>query len=104
MTQEKHDRMEDLSKCIPVPDDTQAFMCARCGAVSLDVDRLCQPLGKGCRRDWCGTPSLKPPESCQNFPNNLRYICGKCRKVAVNPELLCDPQPYPEPEQKEGAS
>lgn len=87
----------DLSRCIPVSDDTPAFVCARCGAVSLDIDRLCQPLGKGCRADWCGSPSLRPPQACQQHPDALRYIyiCGKCRKIAVNPELLCDPQPWP---------
>lgn len=85
----------DLKKCIPVSDDTKAFICGRCGAVSLDVDSVCQPLGQGCRRDWCGSPSVTPPENCENFPKNLRYICGKCQQIAVNPELLCDPQPYP---------
>ena len=84
----------DLSRCIPVSDETHAFICARCGAVSLDIDKLCQPLGKGCRRDWCGSASLKPPVNCANNPDHLRYICGDCGKIAVNPELLCKPQEY----------
>jgi len=86
--------MTDLNKCIHVSDDTPAFICAVCGAISLDSDSLCNPLGRGFRKDWCGTKSLKPPVKCQHYPDHLKYFCKKCGLIAVNPELLCEPELY----------
>ncbi len=80
------------TKHFPLPQDTQAFMCANCGAVSLFASNLCKPQGRGTRADWCGIKHQGSPEFCHNRVNNLRYQCKKCGQVAVSPELLCEPE------------
>lgn len=82
---------ERLKKHVPVPEDTPAFFCANCGAVSLSPDGICKVQGKGKKADWCGTKDAGTPQFCHNKKNNLRYRCGNCGKVSVNSELLCEP-------------
>jgi predicted RNA-binding Zn-ribbon protein involved in translation (DUF1610 family) len=83
---------------VPLPKETKAFICANCGAVSLDPNGICEVQGQGTRADWCGSKSPVPPSFCHNRKNNLRFACNNCGQVAVNPELLCDPERMPEPE------
>jgi predicted RNA-binding Zn-ribbon protein involved in translation (DUF1610 family) len=89
MSSEKH---------IVLPKDTKAFICANCGAVSLDPNAICEVQGIGTKLDWCGTKSLTPPKSCRNKKNNDRYNCTKCGKVSINPGLLCEPEKMPMPD------
>ncbi|MBC8413847.1 MAG: hypothetical protein ISR96_06770 [Nitrospira sp.] len=84
-------------KHIPLPKDTPAFICANCGAVALDSNNICRVQGKGRKYDWCGSKSLMPPSFCHNKKNNDRYQCKKCGQVAINPELLCEPEKMPMP-------
>jgi len=77
---------------VPVPKDTQAFICANCGAVALDANSLCAVQGLGKKIDWCGTKGIKPPEYCHKKVHNDRWQCRNCGQIAVNPELLCDPE------------
>lgn len=83
---------DPVQKHVPVPKNTPAFICANCGAVSLDRNGICKVQGKGTKADWCGTPTTAPPRKCVNHVNNLRFTCGNCGKVGVNPELLCNPE------------
>jgi len=83
---------------IPLPKNTPAFICANCGAVSLDAHGICKPQGRGTKADWCGTASLAPPSFCHNRVNNTRYACAKCKQVSVNPGLLCEPDQIPMPD------
>ena len=76
---------------VPLPSTTRAFVCALCGAVSLDADGVCKVQGMATKADWCGTPSSIPPQQCHNHVHNRRYRCHKCGRVAVNPGLLCEP-------------
>lgn len=85
------------SKRIPLPLDTRAFICANCGAVSFDANGICKIQGQGMKSDWCGVKGVKPPSYCHNRKNNVRFQCKKCGQVAVNPELLCEPERLPEP-------
>jgi uncharacterized OB-fold protein len=79
-------------KYIPLPKGTKAFICANCGAVSLDPHGICKIQGQGTKADWCGTKSPRPPSFCHNQKNNLRFRCLKCGQTSVNPELLCEPE------------
>jgi predicted RNA-binding Zn-ribbon protein involved in translation (DUF1610 family) len=79
-------------KHMVLPKDTKAFICANCGAVSLDPNEICNVQGQGVKSDWCGTKSMNPPSFCRNRKNNNRYKCAKCGQVAVNPGLLCEPE------------
>jgi predicted RNA-binding Zn-ribbon protein involved in translation (DUF1610 family) len=79
-------------KHVPVPKETTAYICANCGAVSLDANNVCNVQGKGRKADWCGTEGSKPPKSCHNKVNNDRWQCQNCGQIAVNPELLCNPE------------
>ncbi len=83
MTEKKH---------VPLPKETKAFICANCGAVALDANNICKLQGTGTKADWCGTESLKAPSFCQNKVHNDRWQCKKCGQVAVNPQLLCEPE------------
>ena len=76
---------------IPLPKNTMAFICANCGAVSLDYNGICKPQGRGKKADWCGIQQLGP-RFCHNKVNILRYACRNCSQVSINPELLCDPE------------
>ena len=87
---------EDMRKHIPLPKDTQAFICSICGAVSLSSEDVCKIQGQGTKADWCGTESVPPSLFCQNAVDKSRFKCGKCGQVAVNPELLCQPERMPE--------
>jgi predicted RNA-binding Zn-ribbon protein involved in translation (DUF1610 family) len=80
---------------VPLPASTRAFVCADCGAVSLDADGICRVQGMATRGDWCGTPSLAPAHHCRNHVHNVRYRCHKCGRAAVNPGLLCEPVKMP---------
>jgi ribosomal protein S27AE len=82
---------------VPLPPETHAWFCARCGAVSLDPERVCTVQGRGTRADWCGTRDAATPRACFNRVNNLRWVCARCGKVAVNAELLCEPRELPPP-------
>lgn len=82
----------DPKKHTPLPKETKAFYCANCGAVALDQNNLCKPMGMITKADWCGSKDLPPPKSCQNRVNNNRYSCKKCGKAAINPALLCEPE------------
>lgn len=78
-------------KHIPLPKTTKAFICANCGAVSLDSQGVCKVQGMGTKADWCGSKTHLKPQLCHNMRHNVRYSCENCGKVAVNPELLCEP-------------
>jgi len=80
---------------VPLPKSTPAFICANCGAVSLDQDGICNPQGRGKKMDWCGSKSGAAPTYCQNAKHTERYQCRNCGQVAVNPGLLCDPEKIP---------
>jgi predicted RNA-binding Zn-ribbon protein involved in translation (DUF1610 family) len=85
------------TKHVPLPKTTKAFICANCGAVSLDSKGVCKIQGMGTKADWCGTTVPRIPSFCHNRKNNLRFRCKKCGQVAVNPELLCEPEKMAEP-------
>ena len=90
--------MSDPKNHIPLPKHTPAFICADCGAVSLDPGSICNPQGKGTKADWCGSSSAGTPKFCQNSKNNTRFTCANCGQVAVNPGLLCQPEQMDTPE------
>jgi predicted RNA-binding Zn-ribbon protein involved in translation (DUF1610 family) len=94
-----HDRKERLQlsekKHVPLPKETPAFFCANCGAVSLDTSNICKVMGRGRKADWCGSKGVKPPSFCHNKRHNNRWQCQNCGTVAVNPELLCEPEKLP---------
>jgi len=79
-------------KHVPVPKETPAFFCAKCGAVALDANNICKVQGKGKKSDWCGTKGVKPPAFCHNKAHNERWQCQNCGQISVNPELLCEPE------------
>jgi len=79
-------------KHVPVPKDTKAFICANCGAVALDANKICKVQGAGKKSDWCGTKGAKPPKSCINKVHNKRWQCQNCGQISVNPMLLCEPK------------
>jgi predicted RNA-binding Zn-ribbon protein involved in translation (DUF1610 family) len=83
---------------ITLPSDTKAFICANCGAVSLDPNSICKIQGQGVKADWCGTKAIKEPAFCHNRKNTLRYHCTKCGKTAIHSGLLCEPELLPVPE------
>lgn len=90
--------MTHKEKHITLPKETKAFICANCGAVSLDHNKVCKIQGLGVRADWCGTKAIKEPSFCHNRKNTTRYHCTKCGKTAIQPGLLCDPEQLPIPE------
>ena len=77
---------------IPLPQDTKAFICEGCGAVSLDANNICKVQGKGKKSDWCGVKGSKPPKLCSTKEHTDRWQCQNCGQTAVNPILLCDPE------------
>ena len=79
-------------KHIPVPKNTKAFICANCGAVSLDANNICKVQGMGMKSDWCGVKGSKPPKSCHTKDHTERWQCRNCGQTAVNPLLLCEPE------------
>lgn len=76
---------------IPAPKDTKAFICADCGAVSLDANNICNVQGKGKKGDWCGVKGSPPPKTCHTKEHTDRWQCENCGQTAVNPTLLCEP-------------
>ncbi len=78
-------------KHLPLPKDTKAFICANCGAVSLDANKICKVMGRGQKHDWCGVKGTKPPAYCKNNKNTERWQCQNCGQISVNPALLCEP-------------
>jgi predicted RNA-binding Zn-ribbon protein involved in translation (DUF1610 family) len=82
---------------VPLPPDIHAFVCARCGAVALSPENVCEVQGRLKRGDWCGTESLEPASFCKSRVHNIRYKCQKCGRVAINPGLLCEPEQMPKP-------
>ena len=83
---------------VALPKETHAFICANCGAVALDPENLCDVQGRGRKADWCGTKATKPneycrkTEYCRNKVHNERWQCRNCGQIAINPELLCEPE------------
>lgn len=74
-----------------LPLNTKAFTCAKCGAVSLSSDGVCEVMGKVTKADWCGIEHTYPASKCKTEIHNMRYECVKCGQVSINPELLCEP-------------
>ncbi len=87
-----------IKQHVPLPKTTKAFICANCGAVSLDYNGICRPQGRGTKADWCGIKQVTP-QFCHNRVNNIRYRCCNCDQVSINPELLCDPEQMEIPEE-----
>ena len=85
-------------KHVPVPKNTRAFICAKCGAVALDPKNICEIMGEGRKADWCGIQGTKPPASCHNTAHIDRWQCINCGQTSVNPELLCEPKKLDLPE------
>lgn len=79
-------------KHIPVPKNTKAFICADCGAVSLDVNNICKVQGMVLKSDWCGVKGSKPPKTCLKKEHTERWQCRNCGQTSVNASLLCDPE------------
>jgi predicted RNA-binding Zn-ribbon protein involved in translation (DUF1610 family) len=79
-------------KHIPVPKDTKAYICANCGAVSLDANNICKVQGMGKKADWCGVKGSKPPKNCHTKEHTERWQCRNCGQTSVNPALLCEPE------------
>ena len=92
---------EKEKKHIPLPKDTQAFFCGNCGALSLDMQYICKPQGKQTKSDWCGIRDNAIPQFCHNRMHNVRFTCKTCGKVAVNSELLCEPEQMGKPKEAE---
>ncbi len=74
-----------------LPLNTKAFTCAKCGAVSLSSDGVCEVMGTATKGDWCGMEHTYPAHKCKTGKHHERYKCGKCGQVSINPELLCEP-------------
>ncbi|MBI4826245.1 MAG: hypothetical protein HY807_07465 [Nitrospirae bacterium] len=83
---------EEKKVHVPLPKETRAFVCANCGAVALDQNNICKVQGMVKKADWCGSAGVAPPSYCHNKVHTDRYQCKKCGKVAINSELLCEPQ------------
>ncbi len=83
---------DPIQNYTPLPKDTRAFICALCGAVSLDPNNICKVQGLGTKADWCGTSSHRLPLQCINRVHTNRWVCNNCRQVSMNPELLCEPE------------
>ncbi len=75
-----------------LPANTKAFTCAKCGAVSLSSDGVCEVMGTATKGEWCGIEHRYHPSKCKTGMNNERFKCGKCGQVSINPELLCEPE------------
>ena len=86
-----------IRKHVPLPQETPAWFCANCGAVSLDRSNICNPGGKIQKKDWCGSKDLPQAKPCINRVNNDRYQCGNCGKGSINAALLCEPEKMPVP-------
>ncbi len=78
-------------KHIPLPQDTPAYNCAECGAVSLNPHNICKLQGVGTKEDWCGSKGSMPPKYCKNRVNVDRHQCRNCGQTAINAQLLCEP-------------
>jgi predicted RNA-binding Zn-ribbon protein involved in translation (DUF1610 family) len=74
-----------------IPSDTKVFVCANCGALALSPHNICKVQGMISKADFCGSESLEMAGGCKNQVHNLRFKCKKCNRVAVNPEILCQP-------------
>jgi len=83
---------DEIKVHVPLHKKTPAFICAGCGAVSLDQDGVCTPQGRGIKMDWCGSQSGAAPSHCLKAKHTERYQCRNCGQVAVNSGLLCDPE------------
>ena len=70
---------------------TKAFICSRCGAVSLDREKLCEIQGMGSKADWCGIKHANTRMHCFSKQKHKRYRCKNCLQVALDPQLLCKP-------------
>lgn len=81
----------DIKDHKTIPPTTKVFKCANCGALSLSPHNICRIQGLITKGDFCGTASMEPPRKCVNQKNNTRYKCIKCSRVAMNPEILCEP-------------
>ena len=77
---------------VTIPHNTKVFVCANCGALSLSPSNICQVQGMISKADFCGSESFQTPSGCRNKVNNLRFKCNRCNRVAVNPEILCQPE------------
>jgi uncharacterized OB-fold protein len=88
---------DDFENHVPLPKDTPAFNCARCGVVSLNPRAICEIQGKVRKSDWCGSPSIKTEGTCKSLLNNIRYKCKKCGRISITPGLLCEPEKMPLP-------
>jgi predicted RNA-binding Zn-ribbon protein involved in translation (DUF1610 family) len=82
----------NIRKHVPLPKETPAFFCGNCGAVSLNSNNICNPMGKLKKIDWCGSKDLPSPKQCKNRVNTDRYSCSNCGKASVNRGLLCEPE------------
>ena len=80
----------DNNTCLP--PRTRAFICASCGAVSQDPDKICKVQGVGLKSDWCGTPHLKRINSCIEKRKFLTFECKNCKQVSTASNLLCNPK------------
>jgi predicted RNA-binding Zn-ribbon protein involved in translation (DUF1610 family) len=89
---EPPDMGEKKKTHVPLPKETKAFICANCGAVSLDQHGICKVQGMGRKADWCGTKYVDRADFCHNRVHNLRFRCKNCGQLSVNPELLCEPE------------
>jgi len=87
---------EGIGRYTPLPQETTAYVCTNCGAVSLRPDGICQVQGRLMRGEWCGTKSLEPARVCQNKIHNLRFKCGNCGRVSVDAGLLCEAEQMPD--------
>ena len=76
---------------VTISPDTKVFVCANCGALALSPNDICKIQGMVSKADFCGCESLEMARGCKNQINNLRFRCNKCNRVAVNPEILCEP-------------
>ena len=81
-----------MNKYVRLPPETKAFFCAKCGAVALDPNAICEIQGKGTKAHWCGTTQILSCEQCVNKKNVYRFKCANCSQISVNPELLCKPE------------
>ena len=79
----------DNNHCLP--KNSTAFICAQCGAVGLDPDKLCKIQGQGIKADWCGIPHINALRTCKGNSCHIRYQCETCKQVSTDSQLLCNP-------------
>jgi hypothetical protein len=71
------------------------YTCKTCGALAEEPGHLCTPNEEPTTCGFCGEKAPHAKHYCKGKLEDIKFVCGKCGRLATAAELVCEPSAVP---------